>query len=52
VRVLVDEIQEPNRYMIRWNGADDAGKDLASGIYFIRYRAGSHSFAKKAVLLR
>ena len=52
VRVLVDEIQEPNRYMIRWDGRDDAGKELASGIYFIRYRAGGHSFAKKAVLLR
>jgi hypothetical protein len=52
VRVLVDEIQEPNRYMVRWDGTDDAGRDLASGIYFIRYRAGGHSFAKKAVLLR
>jgi hypothetical protein len=52
VRTLVDQIQDPSRYVVRWDGKSDAGRKLASGVYFVRYRAGSHSFTKKAVLLR
>lgn len=52
VRTLVDEVQEPNRYLVTWDGKDDRGGQLASGIYFIRYSAGHHRFSKKAVLLR
>jgi hypothetical protein len=52
VRTLVDGVQEPNRYTITWNGRDDAGSALGSGVYFIRYRAGGLTFTRKAVLLR
>lgn len=52
VRTLVDEVQERGRYLTSWNGRDDGGRKLASGIYFIRYQAGDYRFAKKAVLLR
>lgn len=52
VRTLVDRTQEPNRYIVTWDGKNDAGKALTSGVYFVRYRAGAHSFTKKAVLLR
>jgi hypothetical protein len=52
VRTLVDKMQEPNRYVVTWDGKNDAGKTLTSGVYFIRYLAGGYSFTKKAVLLR
>ncbi len=52
VRTLVDAVQEPNRYLVTWDGRDDRGGELASGVYFIRYKAGLHRFTKKAVLLR
>jgi hypothetical protein len=52
VSVIVDAEQEPARYSVNWNGTDDAGRTLASGIYFIRYRAGGYTFTRKAVLLR
>ena len=52
VSVIVDAEQEPSRYSVTWNGTDDAGRTLASGIYFIRYRAGDYTFTRKAVLLR
>ena len=52
VRTLVDAVQEPNRYLVTWDGKDDQGSQLASGVYFIRYKAGMHRFTKKAVLLR
>jgi flagellar hook assembly protein FlgD len=52
VPTLVDAVQEPNRYVVTWDGKNEAGKAMTSGVYFVRYRAGSHSFTKKAVLLR
>jgi hypothetical protein len=52
VRTLVNEIQDPARYQINWDGRDDMGTELASGVYFIRFSSGEHRFAKKAVLLR
>ncbi len=52
VRTLVDRVQEPSRYTVAWDGKNDAGKQLTSGVYFIRYQAGAYSFTKKAVLLR
>ena len=52
VNVIVDAEQEPSRYSVTWNGTDDSGRTLASGIYFIRYRAGGFTFTRKAVLLR
>ncbi|MBN1164042.1 MAG: T9SS type A sorting domain-containing protein, partial [Candidatus Krumholzibacteriota bacterium] len=52
VRTLVNQVLEPKRYSVTWDGRDDGGKVLASGIYFIQYRAGDHQFTKKAVLLR
>ena len=51
VRTLVDEVQEPSRYRSEWDGTNSRGDKVPPGVYFIRYRAGSHAFAKKAILL-
>lgn len=37
---------------ITWNGEDDKGKLLPSGIYFCEFRAGTQKVVKKMVLLR
>jgi flagellar hook assembly protein FlgD len=52
VRTLVDEVQQPSRYGIEWDGTNDRGKALPPGVYFIRYHAGRHVFSKKAILLK
>jgi hypothetical protein len=52
VRTLVDAVQAPNRYRLVWDGKNDSGKPLSSGMYFVRYTAGSYTFTRKAVLLR
>ncbi len=52
VRTLVDEPQAPGYYSVRWNGRDNAGKELASGVYFYRIKAGNFVKTKKMVLLR
>jgi hypothetical protein len=35
-----------------WNGTDDGGKPLASGVYFLRLRAGGLEAVRKIVILR
>jgi hypothetical protein len=40
VRHLVDGIYDRGRHPVNWDGRDDAGVDLGSGLYFVRFRAG------------
>ena len=41
VRELVDEHQEPGYKIIRWDGKDDSGVEVSSGVYFYRIAAGN-----------
>ena len=52
VRVLVDEAREPGEYSTPWDGRDDGGNALASGVYFVQYSAGGRRFWRKAALLK
>ncbi len=58
IKTLVHEQQSAGRYQVRWNGRDDAGQAVSSGVYFYRLRAVSaengkmHTFTKKMLLLR
>lgn len=52
VRTLVDEHRRRERYTVEWNGRDDAGSPVASGVYFCKMIAGNHQFTQKLVLLK
>jgi len=52
VRNLVDERQEPGYKMINWDGKDDQGNEVSSGIYFYRIVAGDFVKCKKMTLLQ
>lgn len=52
VKTLVDDMQNPGYYKIRWDGRDDKDKTLASGIYFYRMEIGGFKSTKKMILLR
>ncbi|MEO0226664.1 MAG: S8 family serine peptidase [candidate division WOR-3 bacterium] len=52
VRTLIDKEQEPGSYTMVWDGKDDKGRKLASGIYFYQFAAGEFKDIKKAVLLK
>jgi hypothetical protein len=52
VRVLDDEIRPAGRYTMHWDGRDDRGRGLASGVYFLRLRAGIYESAQRIVLVR
>ncbi|MFH1007371.1 MAG: FlgD immunoglobulin-like domain containing protein [Candidatus Latescibacterota bacterium] len=52
VKTLVDEVRSPGRYKAQWDGSDDAGRQVASGLYL--YRLVSEDFVRteKMLLLR
>jgi hypothetical protein len=39
-------------YEIRWDGRDDDGRELASGVYLYQLKAGEVSQQRKLLLLR
>lgn len=52
VRTLVRETKEAGPYVVAWDGRDDAGASVASGIYLYAIKAGSFESTRKAVLVR
>jgi hypothetical protein len=52
VAELTNAVQSPGSYRVVWNGKDQRGKDMPSGIYLIRLQAGSNQLVKKAMLVR
>lgn len=53
IRVLASGIKEAGFHRITWNGTNQNGQQVASGIYFIRLQAaGTHSRVRKMMLLK
>jgi thiol-disulfide isomerase/thioredoxin len=52
VHSLVDEKQNAGAHTVTWNGANEGGQRLASGIYFYKLTAGGYSAVKKITILR
>lgn len=52
IRILVDEFQTAGQYTITWYGDNDAGQEIASGVYFYRLQAGDEAAMKKMVVLK
>lgn len=52
VRTLVDTKKEPGYHKVNWNGRNDAGKPVSSGIYFYRLEAGGYTDTRKLILMR
>jgi serine protease AprX len=52
VSVLADDLRPAGRYRVIWDGRDNHGLEVASGIYFTRLQAGEFAITKKMVLIR
>ena len=52
VRSLLDSWQEPGSYEAIWDGLDDDGGPVASGVYFYRLAAGEAVEVRRMLLLR
>ena len=52
VASIVDEVREPGSHYFHWNGMDEQGRPLASGIYFYRLLTDRHVQTRKLAILR
>jgi flagellar hook assembly protein FlgD len=52
VRVLVDRPIGAGRHTVHWDGKDEHGDRVASGVYFVRLDVGSESEVRKLTILR
>lgn len=53
VRRLVDEVLDPlSRVEVQWNGRDDRGSELASGVYVVRLSASGFVSSRRLMLLK
>jgi immune inhibitor A len=52
VRTLVDRNEVPGQYSVLWDGYDDSGREVASGLYFYRLTRGDQNESKKMILLK
>ncbi len=53
IRTLIDGPEEPGEEKsIAWNGRDDQGRIVASGVYFIRMKTDNHAETRKALLMK
>jgi YVTN family beta-propeller protein len=52
VRTLISETKRPDMYIVQWDGRDNTGRLLASGVYFYHLRVGGSSKINKMYLIR
>jgi hypothetical protein len=52
IKGLVEEDLPAGEYTVRWDGTDEGGSPVASGIYFCRLEAGDSRDVRKMVLLK
>jgi len=52
VRTLVDDVKLPGEHKVNWDGKDDKGNSVSSGIYFYKLKVGDFSKVKKMLLIK
>lgn len=52
VITLVDELKEAGQYSVNWNGLDENGRRVSSGVYFYRMSAGDFTAVRKMVIVK
>jgi hypothetical protein len=52
IRTLIDAEKDPGTHDVIWNGTNDTGNTVASGVYYYRLVAGKKAITKKLILLR
>jgi len=52
VKTLVDEYQNAGYKSVFWEGIDNLGKSVSTGIYFYKIEAGDFVESKKLIILK
>ena len=52
IKTLVKQVSAPGRYSVNWNGRNQFGKQIASGMYFYRMETPKFQSVKKLIFLK
>ncbi len=52
VRILASQVLAPGNYTYRWDGRSDSGRELASGTYLYRLKAGARETSRTLLLVK
>ena len=52
VRTLYDEFSQQGQYSVIWNGLDERGREMPSGIYFYQLITGREVLTRRMILLK
>jgi hypothetical protein len=52
VRTLLRETKSAGKYSAVWDGRDNNGNSLSTGVYFYRIQAGDYEKTKKMILVK
>jgi hypothetical protein len=52
VKTLINTPHDPGQYKITWNGTDESGVQVSSGIYFYRLISKNHLTTKKMIYVK
>ncbi|MGE5805069.1 MAG: FlgD immunoglobulin-like domain containing protein, partial [Ignavibacteria bacterium] len=52
IKSLINEEKRSGNYSVKWDGKDDSGRLVSSGVYFYRIQANDFIMVKKMILLR
>src|SRR5262249_41967350 len=52
VRTVARGVREPGIYRLNWDGRDEQGNDVSSGVFYVRLEAGGQRFTRTLVRMR
>ena len=52
VRSLVNETRTPGSYTLSWDGKDNLGRSVSSGVYLVRLESSGFVYSEKMVLTK
>ena len=52
VRKLVNEVKAAGDHVAVWNGTDNNGRAVSSGVYYFKMNTGKYSSTKKMILMK
>ncbi len=52
IRTLLNENKLPGEYKVVWDGKDNAGNSVSSGIYFYKLKSGNLDLVRKMLLMK
>jgi flagellar hook assembly protein FlgD len=52
IRSLVQGVHPAGQYTVTWDGKDEAGRTVESGVYLYRLETGSIALVKKMLMLK